>query len=118
MRPDDVEELGLELLDHQLIDSEGVLCGNVDDIELREEDGRLYVDALLSGAGAWPQRLPRPVRGLARRVLFKSVTRIPWSAVKEVGASVNLDGRAAEFGLGKGEDRARAWLRRLPGSGS
>lgn len=48
----------LHLLDRQIIDSEGALVGNVDDLELTEhDDGRLEVTGLLVGAAALVPRL-------------------------------------------------------------
>ena len=51
----------LDLLDRQLRDRHGVLCGNVDDLELTrsEDDGQLYVTALLAGSGALAYRIGR-----------------------------------------------------------
>jgi sporulation protein YlmC with PRC-barrel domain len=117
MRPEDVRWPGLELLDHQLVDSDGFLCGNVDDVELEERDGRLVIVALLSGPGAWPDRLPRLFRGVARRVFFDKVARIPWEQVAEVRGAVKLRVPGNEVGIGRGEELAGRWLSRLPGSG-
>jgi hypothetical protein len=52
---------GLELLDHQLRDRSGRLCGNVDDLELQRssDTGELYVTALVAGPGALLQRMGR-----------------------------------------------------------
>lgn len=52
---------GLELLDHQLRDRSGRLCGNVDDLELERssDKGELYVTALVAGPGALLQRMGR-----------------------------------------------------------
>ena len=52
---------GLELLDHQLRDRDGRLCGNVDDLELERspDTGELYVTALVAGPGALLQRMGR-----------------------------------------------------------
>jgi hypothetical protein len=48
----------LELLDRQLRDRDGRLCGKVDDLELtRAESGTIYVTALLSGPGTLWRRL-------------------------------------------------------------
>jgi hypothetical protein len=49
----------LDLLDRQLRDRQGILCGNVDDLELErsEDTGELYVTALVSGPGALLERL-------------------------------------------------------------
>ena len=51
----------LDLLDRQLRDRNGRLCGNVDDIELARsaDTGEVYVTALLSGPGHLAYRLGR-----------------------------------------------------------
>lgn len=49
---------GLRLLDRQLVDRNGVACGNVDDLELtRADSGRLYVTGILTGPGELAYRL-------------------------------------------------------------
>ena len=52
---------GLELLDRQLRDRHGRLCGKVDDLELERspETGELYVTAIVAGPGALLQRMGR-----------------------------------------------------------
>jgi hypothetical protein len=51
-------DAALNLLDRQIIDPDGRLLGNVDDLELTErDDGRLVVTALLTGPGALGPRL-------------------------------------------------------------
>ena len=51
-------DAALNLLDRQIIDPDGRLFGNVDDLELTErDDGRLVVTALLTGPGVLGPRL-------------------------------------------------------------
>lgn len=52
---------GLELLDHQLRDRDGRLCGNVDDLEIERsaDTGEFYVTAFVAGPGALLQRMGR-----------------------------------------------------------
>jgi hypothetical protein len=51
-------DAALNLLDRQIIDPDGRLLGNADDLELTErDDGRLVVTALLTGPGALGPRL-------------------------------------------------------------
>jgi hypothetical protein len=53
-----VIDAALQLLDRQVIDSDGAAAGKVDDLELTElEDGSLVVTAVLSGPGALAPRL-------------------------------------------------------------
>jgi hypothetical protein len=109
-------DLGLHVMDHQLLDSEERRCGNVDDLAL--EGGaseKLEVVAILSGPGAWPQRA-----GLVGRIAAwiggGKVVRIPWEEVAEVAAHVKLRKRAQELGLGRGDDRLRPLIERIPGA--
>ena len=108
-------DLGLGILDHQLLDSEGRRCGNVDDLELEGvRDGSPRVVAILSGPPAWRGRgrLGRLAAWLARGELV----RIPWEEVAAVKAHVELRKTAAELGLGKGDDRLRPYVEKIPGS--
>ena len=68
-RPESIEEVqghaagrvlsaGLDLLDRQLVDPEGLMAGNVDDLELELRDGGPpEVVAILAGPGALARRL-------------------------------------------------------------
>jgi sporulation protein YlmC with PRC-barrel domain len=51
--------LGLRLLDSQILDRSGYMCGNVDDLELTLQRGRQapYVSAVLAGPGALAHRI-------------------------------------------------------------
>ena len=50
-------DLGLGILDHQLLDSEGRRCGNVDDLEIEGGPGETpRVVAILSGPDVWRSR--------------------------------------------------------------
>jgi sporulation protein YlmC with PRC-barrel domain len=108
-------DLGLGLLDHQLVDSEGIRCGNVDDLELEGvREGRPRVVAILTGASALAYR------GVLGRLWAKlwdgRIVRIPWEEVEDVGAGVFLKKPAAELRLGSGDRRARRIVERLPGA--
>ena len=107
-------DLGLGLLDHQLVDSEGRNCGNVDDLELKGSAGdELEVVAILVGGNAWRGR------GLLGRLLAAlsgNAVHVPWSEVGDVSSVVTLKRPAQELRLGRGDDRAARLIRRLPGS--
>ena len=108
-------DLGLGLLDHQLVDSEGRRCGKVDDLELAGvASGEPRVVAILVGAPAWRGR-GRFAR-LAARLAAGRMVRVPWSEVANVRSSVVLKRRAQELGLGRGDERARLIVERIPGS--
>ena len=108
-------DLGLGLLDHQLVDSEGVRCGNVDDLELEGiREGPPRVAAILTGASALRHR------GLLGRLWAAAwggqTRRVPWDEVEDVGAGVFLRATAAELRLGAGDRRARRIVERIPGA--
>jgi len=109
-------DLVREVLDHELIDVEGVPCGMVDDIELDGEPGKpLRVVALLTGPAVAQARLARWMAHLLRWLFGGRHTRIEWSHVKRLGEGVELDASAAELGLDRIERTLGRWLARLPG---
>jgi hypothetical protein len=111
----DAIDLGLGLLDHQLLDSDDRRCGNVDDLELeRLESGELRVAAVVSGPGAWRGR--GRLGALAGRIGRGGETAVAWDEVASVDSAVRLRRLAAELGLGLGDDRARRWVSRIPGA--
>ena len=112
-RPLDLAE---GVLDHQLLDADGRRCGKVADLRLDGLHGRSpEVAELLIGAAALRPRgrLGRLAAHLARR----RVVHVPWTEVARVDSAVRLRSRAADLRLGRGDERAARWVRRLPGSG-
>ena len=91
---------GLQLLDRQVVDRTGRLCGKVDDLELSDPDeaGNLHVVAIVCGPGALltrtrHRRLGHWLREMTRHV-FPSArddpVRVPFSSVADVGNHVTL----------------------------
>jgi hypothetical protein len=112
----DKVDLGLHVLDRQLLDSEDRRCGNVDDLALEGGPGEtLEVVAILSGPGVWRQRAGLVGR-LAAWLGGGGRVRIPWSEVAGINAHVKLKKRAKELGLGRGDDRLRPYIAKIPGS--
>jgi sporulation protein YlmC with PRC-barrel domain len=108
-------DLGLGILDHQLIDSDGHRCGKVDDLELEGvRDGRPVVSAIVTGPSAWRGR--GAIGRLVARVARGRGVNVPWKDVARVGPAIELKRRAAELGLARGDERAREWVEKLPGS--
>jgi sporulation protein YlmC with PRC-barrel domain len=108
-------DLGLAILDHQLVDSEGRRCGNVDDLELeRVREGSPHVVAILVGPPVWRGRgwLGRLVSFFARG----ETVRVPWEEVEKIDSAVHLKKTARELRLGRGDDRASRWVDWIPGS--
>src|SRR5207253_10918994 len=105
-------DLGLGLLDHQLVDSEGRNCGNVDDLELVLADNGAEVTEILVGGNAWRSRglLGR----LAARLPAEAV-HVPRSEVESVSSVVKLTRPAAEARLNRGDDTASWPIAKLPG---
>ena len=88
-------DLGLGLLDHQIVDRDGRRCGKVDDLELAGvRDGRPVVVELLVGR--------------------RRQVHVPWDVVAKVDSAVHLKLRAEELRLGRGDDRLRPWFARIP----
>ena len=104
-------DLGLRLLDDQLLDSEDHRCGRVDDIQLTGEPGsKTEVSALLSGSGAWTRRLRKPFADVIAGFAPEFVHCIPWSEVRAVGTAVHLARTAKEIGLETDDGRNTQWL--------
>ena len=108
-------DLGLSLLDHQLIDSEDRRCGKVDDLDLgslREDPPT--VQAILAGTPAWRDR--GRLGRLAASLGGGRLVRISWEDVESVEAAVHLKKTADELGLARGEDRVRRFVAWIPGA--
>jgi sporulation protein YlmC with PRC-barrel domain len=101
-----------EVLDHEVVDAEGRSCGMVDDLELEWMVDGPCVAALQLGPGAWSRRLPRLLRGLARRLFGSAVVRIPWAEVAEVSEVIRLRSRATAWGAGALDRRLGRWMPR------
>jgi sporulation protein YlmC with PRC-barrel domain len=109
-------DIALAILDHQLIDSEGRRCGNVDDLAIEgDPGGEAHVVAILSGPEVWRSRAGMLGR-FAAWVGRGGRVRVPWEEVAEVESHVRLKKKAADYGLGSGDDRVRPWIERIPGA--
>jgi sporulation protein YlmC with PRC-barrel domain len=109
-------DLGLNLLDHQLLDAEGRRCGKVDDIALEGGPGEGFeAVAILCGPGVWRARAGWIGR-IAAWLGGSGRVRVPWEEVEAVDSHVKLRKRAQELGLGRGDDRLRPYIEKIPGS--
>jgi sporulation protein YlmC with PRC-barrel domain len=114
MRTQEID-LGLGILDHQLLDSEGRRCGKVDDLEIEGIRGdEPYVSEILVGVAAWRPR--GPLARLGSLFAPRRAVHVPWSDVDDVASAVQLRRTARELRLGRGDDRARRVIERIPGS--
>lgn len=115
-RRHDQIDLAYRVLDLDLVDSEGIRCGKVDDLVLSGGPGEpTYVAAIRTGPGALPDRFPMRVRRLARRLFSGEVAVVPWRVVDEFDAAVRLTERAADLGLGEGDRRLTELVERKGG---
>ena len=107
-------DIGLGILDHQLVDGEGRNCGKVDDLELSSLDSDSpEVVAILVGGNAWRSR------GILGRLLARvagDAVHVPWGEVDSVTSVVRLKRPAAELRLNRGDARWASVIRRVPGS--
>lgn len=107
-------DLALGVLDHQLVDSEGRNCGNVDDVEIAGvSTGEPEVTEILVGGNAWKGR---GFFGRIAAALSGAAVHVPWSEVDEIGAVIKLKHSARELRLGRGDDKAARFVERLPGA--
>lgn len=120
-----VVDVHTDLLDRQLVDRDGALCGKVDDVELtRSDNGALHVSALLVGpialAPRFGRRLGRWLTHLAQHAagdLARGPCRVDVSHVREIGSAIMLDATADELGLNQGDSWvADKIIGRLPGA--
>jgi len=107
-------DIALGILDHQLVDSEGVNCGKVDDLEIQGLDsGSPEVTEIIVGGNAWRSR------GLLGRLaarLSGNAVHVPWSEVESVSSVVKLKRPAAELRLGRGDVRWERLVGKAPGA--
>jgi sporulation protein YlmC with PRC-barrel domain len=110
-------DVAYRLLDDELVDRDGRRCGRVDDVAIEgEPGGPAHISAILSGEGIWRERLPRPLRAIARRLMGDDYVTVPWERVQDITEAVHLKAQATELGLGRGDDLVRPLIERIPGS--
>ena len=113
MRADGALKLVSGVRDLQIVDADGVKCGIVDDIEFEGEPGKsLRLAAVLVGPGAYDRRLSRWAYWIVGHLAGKRMVRVPWSAVASIASELKLSTPARDVGLGRAEERARAYVPR------
>jgi sporulation protein YlmC with PRC-barrel domain len=107
-------DIALGILDHQLVDADGINCGKVDDLELTGLDGGSpEVVEIIVGGNAWRSR------GLLGRLAARfagNAVHVPWSEVESVSSVVKLKRPAAELRLDRGDVRWGRLVEKVPGS--
>lgn len=109
-----------DIIDSQLVTSDGRRIGRVADIEMEwRDDGSLVLTSLVIGPQALARRTARPIATIAH-FLFRNRFEhtIPISDVTHFGPTLQLRHAAADYDVGQA-DRwiARYILRWIPGSG-
>lgn len=114
-----------ELMDQNLIDSDGERAGRVDDVVVEDVfDRPARIVALLAGGGAKSRQLWRPLHRLslwAHALLgLPAPVRpiaVPWERVERVDNDVLLSCRAADLGLDRmNKAVAERLIGRIPGA--
>jgi hypothetical protein len=110
-------DIGLHVLDHQLLDKNGRRCGNVDDLAIEGGPGETpEVTAILVGPGYWAQRAGSIGR-LAGWIAGGGKTRLDWNEIDKLDSAVHLKRDATTLGLGTGDDKLRPYFEKIPGAG-
>jgi len=117
-------DVGLDLLDRQLLDKDGLMAGKVDDLELTppEDDpnGPPFITAILSGPGALAPRLGRLASWIAARRLRldrrPGPSRIAFGVVSRAQTEIQLGVSRDELDSTTSERWARRIIERIPGA--
>jgi sporulation protein YlmC with PRC-barrel domain len=97
-------DLAYRLLDLDLVDSEGIRCGKVDDVVIDgEPGGSAYVAAIRTGIGALGDRFTPKLRSVGRRVFRGDRTDIPSRYVEDFDSVMSLNTTAEDLGLASGD---------------
>jgi hypothetical protein len=116
-------DVGLDLLDRQIQDKDGLLAGKVDDLELSppgQGDGPPVLAAILAGPGALAPRLGRVATWIAERRLRlgprEEPSRISFGVVARAGTSIHLAVSRDELDSVTSERWASRIVQRIPGA--
>lgn len=95
-------DLCRQILDRQVIDSNHIPCGKVDDIEMLGNK----ITAILIGNGIASERLPELARAISKKIFGDRAVRVPWSEVHVITHEIKLRSRASDLGL----DERKGWV--------
>ena len=109
-------DIGLHVLDRQLLDKNGRRCGKVDDLAIEGGAGEApEVVAILVGPGYWPQRAGL-IGKLAGWIGGGRRVRVDWSDVRKIDSAHQLERDAPQRGRGRGDDPRYTYLNKIPGA--
>jgi sporulation protein YlmC with PRC-barrel domain len=123
-----VIDAGLNLLDRQIIDKDGMMAGNVDDLELTfpSDGGPPVVTGILAGPGALARRLGRRSGAWLESVHSRlhpaeqpGPARIAFGVVKRVADHVEVVVSRSELDVSRFEQWVREKIiAKIPGAGA
>ena len=122
-----VIDAGLMLLDRQMLDKDGKMAGNVDDLELtfpEDGPGGPLVTAILAGPGALSGRvggrMGRWLESVHSRLHPEEQpgpARVPFGVVKRIGSHVELTVSTEDLQVSRFEDWTRDYvISKIPGA--
>jgi len=103
-----------DVLDHELVDVNGVSCGRVDALEFTSTPQGPVLTALWVGPGAWLPRVPALLALLCEHAFGRHHVSVSWTHVREVAEVIRLDASASALGLGHADRIATRCIRKLP----
>jgi sporulation protein YlmC with PRC-barrel domain len=104
-----------QVLDRQIVDSNYVHCGRVDDLEVSGKS-KPMVTAILIGNGAASERLPQFLKQVSQYLFGDRIKRIAWSEVKVIKEVIQINSTAKDLGLEERKGRAYLFISKLPGA--
>jgi sporulation protein YlmC with PRC-barrel domain len=112
--------IGLHLLDRQLVDRDDRPAGNVDDVELSDDEIPV-VTAILCGPAAYGPRfggrLGHWIVAIHRRVVRADPVRIPWAYVTRIESAIALSAPRRDLGTSTLDAWVDAhFIGRIPGA--
>lgn len=113
MKHQDHLDIARQVLDRQVVDTNHILCGKVDDIEVNVEK-EAKVTALLVGNGAASERLPELFKAISQKLFGTAVVRIPWSEVEVITHQIVLRSRAHDYNLDERSGAVYKFISKLP----
>jgi hypothetical protein len=121
-----VIDVGLKLLDRQIVDKDGKMSGKVDDLELTESPGvpTPYITAILAGPGAMARqlggrfgRLMESLHNVLHPSEHPSPARIAFGVVRKIDNHVEITVSREDLDVTRVEDWVRDHIiSKIPGA--
>jgi hypothetical protein len=107
--------VGRCVLDHQLVEVDGMRCGKADDVAIAPAPGGgpLELAGVLTGPGALLHRYRKPVMRYVIGLAGRDERFVAWEDIADVESHLQLARRGVELDLASAERRAAAVLDRI-----